>query len=78
MKYYVYIDRPTRISTVHVEAEGGGCGAYERRKEDPLPDNWWHGPYSEELAARSAGKAGKICKIEMCKKCKFPRIMRTG
>ena len=78
MKYYVYVDQATLISRIHIDAEAGGCGAYECRKEDPLPDNWWCGPFKENLEARHAGMADRIREVYDCKKCKFPRMMHEG
>ena len=75
MRYYVYTDQVEHISRVHVEVEGGGCGAYERRKKDRLPDNWWSGPYATALDAACAGWAEKIETVTLCKICKHRWVM---
>ena len=75
MSYYIHTDQVEHISKVHVEVACGGCGAYERRKEERLPDNWWCGPYATALDAAFAGWAGKIDTVTLCKKCKHRWIM---
>ena len=44
MAYVVYVDLATRVKRTHRTADTGGCGSYERRKPDPLADNWWTEP----------------------------------
>ena len=39
MTYYVYTDMPSRCSKIHKAEVDGGCGRYEKRKPDPLPNN---------------------------------------
>ena len=46
----VYTDLPTKASKIHKVP----CYYPENRKPDPLPNNWWHGPYSSEAEALAA------------------------
>ncbi len=66
-EFYVYTDLPTGMSKIHK----GYCRYYKNRKPDPLPDNWWHGPYSSSAEALAAPQnkgrvmfAGCCCRYE--------------
>ncbi len=65
-KFYVYTDGSN--SKIHK----GPCYHYENRKPDPLPDNWWHGPYSSEAEAEAKAwdatqNRGRVTFAERCR-----------
>ncbi len=62
--FHVYTDLPTGMSKIHKAS----CRYYKNRKPNPLPDNWWHGPYSSEAGARAASQnRGRVVFAGCCR-----------
>ena len=70
MSYVAYVDLPTRVVRIHRTTATGGCGSYERRKPDPLPNNWWTEPCEtrEELDLK-VEEIGLSLERRECRKC---------
>ena len=68
--YVAYVDLPTRVVRIHRTTDTGGCGSYERRKPDPLANNWWTEPCEtpEELAQKLE-ETGLLLERRECRKC---------
>ena len=63
-EFCVYTDLPTGMSKIHKAS----CRYYKNRKPTPLPDNWWHGPYSSEAEARAARQnKGRVVSAGCCR-----------
>lgn len=77
MEYYVYIDHVNHVSRIHQDKASGGCGTYERRKPDTLPDNEWIGPFTVIGDAAARGLVEGIDTVSLCRKCPI-RVMRPG
>ena len=64
--YWVYEDIPTSRARIHKET----CKYVINRKPNPLPDNWWSGPYKNKARAWGKVLAARRSDVGECKICR--------